>query len=70
MATLWDLVTDDDLPGLELVSTPRADSETGVPAWLVHVLTNVLKFPRDEMDRITPSQATDIWNAYLRHPSS
>ena len=51
--------------GLEAAAEPDAD---GVPDWLVHTLTSVVKMPRQEVDRLTPAQAQQIWDAYISSP--
>lgn len=51
--------------GLEDVTEPDADV---VPDWLVHTLTRVVKMPRQEVDRLTPAQAQQIWDAYISSP--
>jgi len=51
--------------GLEAATEPVADT---VPEWLVHSLTSVVKMPRQEIDRLTPVQAQQIWDAYITSP--
>jgi len=51
--------------GLQAAAEPAADE---VPEWLVHTLVNVVKMPREEVDRLTPAQAQQIWDAYVSSP--
>lgn len=51
--------------GLEASTEPVADA---VPDWLVHTLTSVVKMPRQEVNRLTPDQAQQIWDAYIGSP--
>lgn len=68
MATLWDIV---DLPDVNPVgwdvSTPFG---SGVPAWLGNFLTNVLRMPADQVERLTRAQAQEIWDAYVDGPAA
>lgn len=52
--------------GLE-ASTETAAADA-VPAWLVHTLTSVVKMPHQEVIRLTPAQAQQIWDAYISAP--
>lgn len=66
MATLWDI---GDLPAPTPVGWDvRAPFGSGVPAWLRHVLTEVLRMPRDQVNRLSPEQAREIWDAYVECP--
>lgn len=66
MATLWDIV---DLPAPTPVAWDvSAPFGSHVPAWLRHVLTQVLRMPVDQVDRLTPAQAEEIWDAYVDGP--
>ncbi len=68
MATLWDI---DDLPAPTPVGWDvSAPFGSGVPTWLGHVLTHVLLMPRDQVDRLTPGQALEIWDAYVDGPAA
>ncbi|MFW6599095.1 hypothetical protein ACQBAU_01295 [Propionibacteriaceae bacterium Y2011] len=51
--------------GLEAATEPAVDQ---VPDWLVHTLVNVVKMPRQEVDRLTPAQAHQVWDAYVSSP--
>ena len=68
MATLWDII---DLPAQTPVGYDvSAPFGSDVPAWLRHVLTQVLLMPRDQVDRLTPAQAREIWDAYVDGPAA
>lgn len=47
---------------------PEPDGQPAVPAWLVQVLTTVVGMPRAEVDRLSETQAQEIWHAHTRRP--
>lgn len=51
--------------GLQAAAEPAADE---IPEWLVHTLVNVVKMPREEVNRVTTAQAQQIWDAYVSPP--
>lgn len=51
--------------GLEAATEQTAD---GVPEWLVHTLVHVVKMPAQDVDRLSPAQAQQIWDAYIAAP--
>lgn len=53
--------------GLEAAAESTADA---VPDWLVHTLVIVVKMPRQEVQRLSPEQAQQIWDAYISSPGS
>lgn len=52
--------------GLDATAEPVAAEE--LPAWLRHVLTKVVRMPADEVTKLSPEQAHDIWTAYTSAP--
>ncbi len=48
--------------GLEATTEPV--DEPGVPAWLHHVLTSVVRMPDSEVAKLAPEQAQAVWDAY------
>lgn len=52
--------------GLDAV--PEPDDGEAVPEWLVHVLTNVVRMPREKVDQLSPAQAQEVWDAYTNSP--
>ncbi|MEP6666401.1 MAG: hypothetical protein ABJA81_08145 [Nocardioidaceae bacterium] len=49
-------------------STGEPSAKPSVPDWLVHVLTNVVRMPPDQVERLTEEQAKQIWETYTRTP--
>jgi mRNA interferase RelE/StbE len=49
--------------GLVAASEPPAEA-AATPGWLVHVLTRVVQMPPQEVNRLTPQQAQQVWEAW------
>lgn len=53
--------------GLEATAEPSPDADE-LPAWLSQVLTRVVGLPKNEVERLSPERAHQVWADYTTKP--